>query len=56
MIIFTNLPKRGDICVGDLTTKEKLFIRLESLSALADIDQTKFFTQELALSCAPFSD
>ncbi len=45
MIIFTNLPKRGDICVGDLTTKEKLFIRLESLSALADIDQTKYEIQ-----------
>lgn len=45
MITFTNLPKRGDVCVGNLSTKEKLFIRLESLSALADIDQSKYEIQ-----------
>lgn len=38
----TRLPKRGDICVGDLTTRELLFVRLEGLSSLAEIDQTRY--------------
>lgn len=45
MITFTNLPKRGDVCVGNLSTKKKLFIRLESIASLADIDQSKYEIQ-----------
>jgi hypothetical protein len=39
---FTRVPERGDICLGNLTTKQVLFAKADSVEALADIDQSKY--------------
>ena len=41
-LIFTRVPERGDICLGDLATKRVLFAKADSVKGLADIDQTKY--------------
>ena len=39
---FTLLPKRGDAVLGDLQTKQLVFLKEDSFSALSDIDQSKY--------------
>lgn len=41
-LTFTRVPERGDICLGDLSTKRVLFAKADSVKGLADIDQTKY--------------
>lgn len=41
---FTLLPKRGDAVLGDLQTKQLVFLKEDSFSALSDIDQSKYET------------
>ncbi len=39
---FTLLPKRGDAVLGDLQTKQLVFLKEDSFSSLSDIDQSKY--------------
>lgn len=41
-MVFTKAPKRGDAVIGDLTTKEVLFLRGDALVNANEIDATKY--------------
>lgn len=41
-LIFTKLPKRGDIVLGDLSALKVLFVRNESVLSVSDIDTEKY--------------
>lgn len=41
-MIFTNIPRRGDICLGRLSDNKVLFARLDSITALSDIPASTY--------------
>lgn len=41
-MIFTNIPRRGDICLGRLSDNKVLFARLDSIAALSDIPASTY--------------
>lgn len=41
-MIFTNIPRRGDICLGRLSDSKVLFARLDSITALSDIPASTY--------------
>lgn len=41
-MIFTNIPRRGDICLGRLSDNKVLFARLDSITALSDISASTY--------------
>lgn len=41
-MIFTNIPRRGDICLGRLSDNKVLFARLDSITALSDISSSTY--------------
>ena len=41
-LIFTRVPERGDVILGELKTKKIVYLKADSFNSLSDIDQTKY--------------